>query len=93
MKKSISGLPGFIATVSLIGVVAIGGYLAMWLLGYYAPSDNSIRIALVQLGAIFIALAVAYGILKLIFHNARSYDRTETELKFRDLPKDGPNHH
>jgi len=90
MKKSRSGLPGFIPTVILIGVVAISGYVAMWMLGYYLPNANILRLILVQLGLIAIALGAAYGILKLIFHNARAYDKTETELKLRDLPKDAP---
>lgn len=93
MKKSRTGLPNFIPTVLLIGLVALSGYIAMWLLGYYAPGMNIFRIVVVQLGLIAIGLGVAYVILKLIFHNARSYDSSEDELRLKDLPKDAPRHH
>ena len=78
--------------VSILSTVAIAvaGFLSMWLLGYFLPGANPIRTVLTQLLLIALGLGIAYAVLKLVFHKARSNDPEEKELKLKDLPNDAP---
>ncbi len=90
MRKNVKHNTGPAATTILIILMIIMGYAAMWLLGYYASSDNIAAVIAIQILLIVLALGIAYGILKGVFHNTRLSNRNERELHLRDLPKDAP---
>lgn len=89
MHKKLTNKPGRAVTILMVFGAVVFGYAAMWLFGYYSPTENMANAVVIQLVLIALVFGIAYAILKGVFHSQRLRNPHERELRLKDMPKDG----